>query len=325
MTNNVEKINSGNAEIVNNSDSVNWQKFQEFWKSVTVRPETITKSFNKPYQYEFSDIEDIHHRIIEVSKTYEVKSLACSFTAYYRDQKSKRTFNSFETFEAGVRGGTSPTKTITLEYNFIIQHPQTKNCGSYKITIDLVSKLAGDDFAVFPKFMRGFSNITGYIKVEHVDYVVAQNFVNVVKDWFDTRRTARENKFIKFLQNYSEYIPALCVSLVTIIFTYTVYQSVDQNLANNDLITFAKFLIANLTIVVITREILYKVGLIIEDNIDSFCALTYIDLTKGDKNLISEFKEKQEKGFRKTVYFLVVQIFVGVVSSIISTILFGIN
>jgi len=173
--------------------------------------------------------------------------------------------------------------------------------------------------------MRGFSNITGYIKVEHVDYVVAQNFVNVVKDWFDTRRTARENKFIKFLQNYSEYIPALCVSLVTIIFTYTVYQSVDQNLANNDLITFAKFLIANLTIVVITREILYKVGLIIEDNIDSFCALTYIDLTKGDKNLISEFKEKQEKGFRKTVYFLVVQIFVGVVSSIISTILFGIN
>ncbi|MBM3590809.1 MAG: hypothetical protein FJX30_05520 [Alphaproteobacteria bacterium] len=89
MTNNVEKINSGNAEIVNNSDSVNWQKFQEFWKSVTVRPETITKSFNKPYQYEFSDIEDIHHRIIEVSKTYEVKSLACSFTAYYRDQKPK--------------------------------------------------------------------------------------------------------------------------------------------------------------------------------------------------------------------------------------------
>ena len=315
MNNKIEKLN--NSEIISESGGINWQQFQEFWKSVTTRPEAITASYSKAYQYEFSDIETIHHKIIDVSKTYETKGISCNFTAYYAD-KSKRIFNSFETFDAGVRSTSSSTKSITLEYTIAIQHPQTKNYGSYKISINLISKLSFDDSAAFPKFMRAFVSITGHVKVEHVDYTVAQNFSNIVKEWFETMKTSKEGNTLKFFQKYSDQIPSFFVAIFTIIFAYTIYFGVDEKLQIGTLADFAKFAIISLTLVVIMREVMYIFGRLIENEIDSLGQLSSINLTKGDSNLISEIKNRNKDGFRKTIGFLVIEILIGLLNSAIA-------
>jgi len=315
MNNKIEKLN--NSEIISESGGINWQQFQEFWKNVTTRPETINKSFSKAYQYEFSDIETIHHKIIAVSKSYETKGISCNFTAYYTD-KSKRVFNSFDTFDVGVRSTSSSTKSITLEYTIAIQHPQTKNYGSYKISIDLISKLSGDDFMAFPKFMRAFSSITGHVKVEHVDYTVAQNFINIVKDWFETMKASKEGDTLKFFQKYSDRIPSIFVGIFTIVFACTIYLGVDEKLQSGTLADFAKFAIISLTQVVIMREIIYRIGRLIENEIDSLGHLSSINLTTGDRNLISEIKKKNKDGFHKTIKFLVIEMLIGFLNSVIA-------
>ena len=309
MNNSVEKINNDQMETTNS----NWQKFHEFWKIVTTKPETITKSFDKLYQYELSDIEDVHHKIMAISDRYKSSITNYDFTVHYQD-KTKRSFNSFETFSVGVGSISSPICSIVLEYNFAIKHEQTDNFGSYKINLNLISKIADNDFLPFPRFLRHLSKTTGYLKIEHVDYVIAQNFVNIIKDWFDGRKVTKESKTIKFLQKYSEHLPLALRELFTAIFAYLMYLNI-STYASNDVQNLLKIIIINLTFVVIARSVIHRIGSIIEYRIDSMIQLSYINITKGDKNLIAEFKEKKRSGIKRAAIALIGNIIIGTIAT----------
>lgn len=112
------KRNSG--EIINTA-GIPWQELQEFYHKIVSEKESIRKRFIDSYQYKFSDIEELHYKLQQVAENYTLELSANKFTITYVD-KNTICVSDFEQFKLRNASGAKATKSIELEYNFLIKH-----------------------------------------------------------------------------------------------------------------------------------------------------------------------------------------------------------
>jgi hypothetical protein len=318
MSKNIQKINGNNDD--NSLSSSDFKNYQNIYKIITTRPLSDEQFFQELYLYEFSDIKEIHYKINQVSEPFKGSLTSCNFKVHC-DDKNIRNFNSFEEFESSINNKASVAiKSISLEYNFLI--PPTKNdtVSSYKIEIILFSGLANESLEM-PSFFRKMKKPTGYFKIEYVNYIIAQQFITTIKDWFKSIAVEQENKLVKVLQNFSYDLPLIMREISTIMFACFAYNLAIKSNVYDDSQMLFKFVIVNLTAIVVARKVIFRIGSFIEDKIDSFVQLTYINITKGDKKLISKFQHKRKKGIWKAAFFTLLNLSISVIAPILTSML----
>ncbi len=304
---------------------ISLKAYQDLYHQITGKSEEIRQTYKEPLCIEFGDLEQLHHKISQLSDVHNVVAGSETITLYC-DKERKETFTSFERFRAYNTNSTASVKSVVLKYNFSIVPAKLKRPQEYSITIKLVSRISilkelHDDV---PSFMSGalvalMTSDVAEVRVEYVDYVVARGYVEAFDEWVKGCKKSEETPLLKFAKRRSHLIPPIGKILISILYGYFIYMSIDSVLGSNpDFILFCKFLILSSVIFVVAHNASSVAFKLVENFIDSFSTTSYIKLNKGDERQIEMHGRRNRKTFIGFVLSGLMAIALGVVASQIS-------
>lgn len=319
---------SGDVAVIgesSNSTQVSIQTLQGIYNELTGKSEQVGKSYNKPIRVQFSDIEQLNHKITQACEQYNVVSGNCSATVYYVDD-TRDQFSSFDRFRLHNSGSTSPVESVLLKYHFLVLLPKTKQPQSYTVSIRLASRVAvakrmeSEFYGAPPQIFRLMGNRTAVVEIEYVDYMVARNFLNLVDEWFKGIPTASESKLLHWFQARSHFIPrffrfstALFVALLLVaLLPHFVAQG------NTDLLTFGRFLGYGLITTYVSYTLANWAAGFIETSLDHYSELSFLKLTKGDEIEIEKAENSNKFAIAKGIGGFVLTICVSIATKIVA-------
>ncbi len=190
------------------------QVLQSIYHEITGKTESLIKTYDQAFKFEFNDLEQLNLRLTQACEQYNVSASNMSVTVYYTDD-TKETFSSFDRFRGFNAGNTSPVESILLQYNYMIVLPKVKNVQSYSVEIRIVSrtivsrKIEKQQFITFPKIIRMMGQKTAWIEIKYIDYAVARNILHVLDNWLNGVPQTKTSKIWKRFHANTEVIPYL--------------------------------------------------------------------------------------------------------------------
>jgi hypothetical protein len=159
-----------------------------------------------------------------------------------------------------------------------------------------------------PILMRFFRGGVINLDIEYVDYVVARNMISTLDSWVREIEVTKKSKTLNIFQRFSHWVPRVSGVLLLLLATISAILSADTIVASeteNSLL--AKFLIASFGFVVISYFLGSWFGRMAEYSIDRFQEISYIEINKGDKKLLDDFKRNNRGLFFKALasFFLI--------------------
>jgi hypothetical protein len=237
------------STVVIGGAQITVQQLQQIYSELTGKSESISKYYDEPIRLTLDDIEQLHHQLIQTWEQYHIVSSSCLFTVYYL-KNSKDQFNTFDRFKLQIASGSEPVESVLLKYEFLIILPNLTKPQTYSISIRVVSRLAlerrmreGTASPFMPRFIRLMGRNTGSVEISYADYAVARNFLSAIDDWFRTIPRSMENRFMKFLQSYSYWIPRIGRFVTAVIVTFIVMSILPHFISAKDtsLLNLAQF------------------------------------------------------------------------------------
>jgi hypothetical protein len=314
-------IDNKDYSMINADDAAKYHGlYHHIYQQINNKMESTTKFSSANLLIEYADIQQLHYKIEQIKATYDVKVESFSMTIYYC-KKKKETYSSFERYDVVA---TEPTLGVELIYDFSIK-PAGINRNEYqhyKIKIDLDSRIGRMhdleliDDNVMPSTLRyliATQSSTALIKVEYATLVIAKNFVDGFNDWVESCSQSKIPKYIKFLKTKSRFIPTYGSILFATIFGWIILHQIDW--AVSDVSNKTLFILSIYAAIgfYIYNKITINLLKAIRNKIDSYLALSYINLTTGDKKLINEKKQENKKNIMLFVmdvgFVLVINIF----------------
>jgi len=314
---NVEKILSVGGE----GGVVSFKLYQDIYHQITGKTEQINQKFSKNLLVEFSDVEQLHLKIMQVREVLTV--LACNETiTIFHDNERKESFTSFERFRQYNSSSTSPTTSLALQYNFSILPGGLTQAREYTIKIRLVSRvaLAAQMESDVPPFMRGrilnfVSDNTAEITIDYSDYVVARGFLEAFGEWIKGCNSTHKPKFISVLQSRSHLLHTSIPIVLMIMLSYFALSSVSEFFGDGaDPMKYARFMIVYGSSTYFAIVLGSMFGKFMERAIDSYPVLSYLKLNKGDEKLITKFNGGFGLVVFKCVLGAVLTVILGVIS-----------
>jgi hypothetical protein len=322
---------SGDIAVIgesSNAKAISLQTLQGIYNELTGKSEEVGKSYTKPIQVKFSDLEQLDHKISQACEQYNVVSDNCSVTVYYIDDTRDR-FSSFDRFRLHNAGCTSPVESILLKYNFLVLLPKTKQPQSYTITIRLASRVAvmrrmeGEFYGPPPQIIRMMRNRTAVVEVEYIDYLVARNLLNIVDEWFKGIPTAAELKWLNWLRYRSHRIPRFAKFITGVIVGLIIVALLPKFVpsGSTDLLAYGLFSAWAMLGAFAAYRTAEFFATLFEDSIDEWTEVSYVSITKGDEVEIAKAERKNRFAVIKGVAGLLFTISISVAAKIIANLL----
>jgi len=322
---------SGDVAVIGESSKsmqVSLQTLQGIYNELTGKSEEVGKSYSKPIRLKFSDIEQLNYKITQACEQYNVISGNCSTTVYYVDD-TRDQFSSFDRFRLHNSGSTSPVESVLLKYNFLVLLPKTKQPQSYTVSIRLASRVAiekrmeSEFYGAPPSIFRLMGNRTAVVEIQYVDYMVARNFLNLIDEWFKGIPTAIEFKPLHWLQARSHLIPRVARFFTAVFVALLVIALLPSFIAQGatDLLLFGRFLGYALLGTYAAYTLAGWSAAYIQDSLDHYSELSYLQLTKGDELEISKAERKNRFAIAKGIGGFILTICVSIITKIVANFL----
>jgi hypothetical protein len=289
--------NPSDGNLVNlDGAQVSMKLVQSIYNEITGRKESLSQYLKDAHEIYFEDINQLDNKINQLYEQYNIVSKSCSIKIFHVND-CKETFSSFERFKLYDSSSMSPCENIRLEYNFLIVLPNTKAPQNYNIKIDLISR-AGlrEKENAEGGFSRGIFRLaglaTGNIEIEYIDYTVARNFLVAIDHWYKSIKKNPLPKWLIFTQNNSEYIPFIFQVLSFGFVSYSIYKQAELFVSQTPSITtLFSGLIAASAALFIVAIVALRVGRICEYAIDFYSPISFVNLNRGDKKAIEDFRK----------------------------------
>lgn len=240
---------------------------------------------------------------------------------------NKESFSSFDRFKIYDKSQTSAVEGISYEFNVLIQSNGTLKPQPYKINVRLASAIAvysraekdGPSSFVLKFFRSGPLTI----EIEYVDYVIARNMMSTIESWVKEIELEKRNKFLRFMQLNSHWIPRITGATLLIIALVASFLSIDDALSGRQENAFlAKFLLSSFGFIAISYILGSWLGRVTENTVDRIQELSHIEINRGDKNLLAKFKKKNNKSYWKSGWYLLAITAHGIASSYFASTLY---
>jgi hypothetical protein len=322
----IEHGENGNNQTVRVGDSesqVSIKVYQDIYHQVTGRTEQIRKRYSENLLIEFSEIEQLHYKIMQLSDVHHVVAHN-EIVSIFHDKERKEQFTSFERFRVYNANATSPSVSLVLKYNFSIKPAGLERAQEYIITVRLTSRVAickqiDEDV---PSFARGrmisyMTDNTGEITIDYADYIIARGFLEAFEEWIRGCKTTPSSALLKRLQRWSHIIPhagrSIAAGLTMMFALRAIPELVSSAPAMAEM--WARFFIIYSGGAYLLITFMGAIGGVIEESIDSYPVLSYLKLNKGDEKLIAEFTKRSERAVLKFIGSSFVVIILGIISA----------
>jgi hypothetical protein len=314
--------NEGLVRIGQEQPPVSLKVYQAIYHQITGKTQQIRQSYSDNLLVGFSDLEELHHKVMQLCDVHHVVASNATFSVFH-DKERKGVYTSFDSFRTYSASTTSPTTTIVFKYHFSITPAGLKQPQEYVVTIRLISRLATirqmEEEA--PPFMRG--RLFGYltrnvaeVTVDHADYVIARGFIEALGEWVKGCRATPKSALLHILRQHSHRIPVfaqLCVAMVMLVFAIQALPEIFS--ANSTPATHARFFIILLGGAYIVLTLVRLLAQLIEQTIDSYPVLSYLQLNKGDEKLIAEAVSEKSRAWLRLVLFPLAEVALGIVAA----------
>lgn len=322
---------AGDVAVVGESSretQVSLQTLQSIYNDLTGKTEQVGKSYNKSFQIEFSDLEQLHLKISQACEQYNIVATNMTATVFYLDD-TRDQFSSFDRFKLHNAGSTSQVESVLLRYHLLVVLPKTRATQAYTISIRIASrmtiskKMQKEFYGAVPAIFKMMGNRVAVVDIEYVDYMLARNFLNIVDGWFNGLKTAATVPFVNWMQARSHHFPryfgffaTMAVSLL-LIFMLPNFVAPDANFER-----FGYFFGLSLVIVYCANFISRQGGSFAENALDRYSELSYLKLTKGDERAIEEAKGENKVSLIKTALALLVPVASSIIAKLVSAYFF---
>lgn len=321
----VEQENSGEVTRINVGDensSVSIKVYQDVYHQITGRTEKIRRKYSDNILVEFEEIEQLHHKILQLCDVHNIIAKNVIATVFYEKDR-KEQFTSFDRFKMQNSSSQSPTLNLLIKYNFSILLPELKSPQEYTITVKLNSRVASINelSEESPAFLRGniFRYIVGdtaEISVEYADYVIARGFLEAFDEWIKGCKKTPKNKKISFLQRHSHMFPQVgrvFLGLLTVFFSFSAISGVFENPVSQE--TMVRYGVVFVGGFMLLMHLGWSTFKYLEESVDSYVELSYLKLNRGDENLISKHQDNSNRMLRKAILAGLVTLILGYISS----------
>lgn len=302
MTNIMRSDNSGSSGgvVTFSGHAVSVEACQDIFQQITKPKTSLSKSYSNNLMLEYDDIENLNYMIGQALRGENLVAFNSSIIVVHRD-KSQAVFGSFEEFNGYATGGSSPTRVVVLIYEYAIKYGNEEKFQNYQIKIEISSKLTSyevtnDDQLPSPMkalFVRVMPTVE--VRVKYDDYIKAKNIVDLLDTWVSGRTNSDNYKsnIIKRLQTYSDTFSAIFSCLFIFGFMFYLQKNINDFVTKGSNVQeLAIFFIQILGISFLIIMIARGVGKLIENFLDFYPFLSYVNINKGDLNLIEKRKEK---------------------------------
>jgi hypothetical protein len=320
----IEHGDNGDSSEVRVGESgqlVSAKVYQDIYHQITGRTEQIRKRYSQNLLVEFSEIEQLHHKVMQLCDVHNIVARNETVSVFHHKER-KEQFTSFERFRAYNANASSPSVNVVLKYNFSVVPAGLDRPQEYVVTVRLSSRVAmlQQMESEAPPFMRGrvfgyFTGNTAEITVEYADYVIARGFLEAFDEWINGCKSEPDVPWMTFLQKWSHVIPRSLRILGALSIMYFSLTAVPFYFPGSDPQVLARFLILFGVGFYLITTLADAAGRVIEDTIDSFNVVSYLNLNKGDKKLIDEFGKRKRRIILKFLFGCIVTVALGVASS----------
>lgn len=325
MTEIIEHNDSGNGRAVRVGDShsqVSLKVYQDIYHQLTGRTEQIRKRYSENLLIDFQELQQLHHKITQLCDVHHVVAQNATISVFH-DKERKEQFTSFERFTAYNSNATSPTVNVVLKYNFSIVPAGVERPQEYIVTIRLTSRIAAmkqiEEEA--PPFMRGrlFGLVAGNvaeITVDYADYIIARGFLEGFQEWVSGCKANPKSKLLQVLRHQSHWIPTvLQLAVASIIFGFALQAIPAIIPAAATSATAARFMVIFAGGSYILLKLIRITGDLIEETIDNFPEISYLNLNTGDEKLIKEAESNKPMALLRIAIGAAGSIALGIISS----------
>jgi hypothetical protein len=311
----VVRIGGANGEA-----SVSLKVYQDIYHQVTGKTEEIRKRYTDNLLIDFSEIEQLHHKILQLCDVHRVVARNETISIFH-DQERKEQFTSFERFKAYNTNTASHTVSVVLQYSFSIIPGGLNKPQEYSVEVRLSSRIAEiqEIERDAPPFVEGgffgfMAGPTAEVRVSYVDYVIARGFIEAFSEWVKGCRTTPTNKWIKALQAKTNYFPDFGRQLTMIGIAYFALGAVSEfDLTKQE--TVVRFFIIYFTAFHALGYVGAHAFKMAAQVIDSHVEISYLYLNKGDKKLIEDYSDRKTGRIIKSVGAAVVAVILGIVAA----------
>lgn len=325
MKDNIEpgSTNVANPDRIGETDaSISFKHYQAVYHQITGRTEQIAKRYSQNLLIESSEIEQLHHKVMQLCDIYTIAARNEVVTVFHEKER-KDQFSSFERFRIYNSNTSSPTASLLLRYNFAIIPSGLNKPQEYVVTIRLNSRVAmlKQIEADAPPFMRGHMlqfliGHTAEITVDYADYVIARSFLEAFDEWILGCKAEPDYTWLAFSRRWSHNAPRLMrLSAALAIVLYALHGVPRFFAAPGDPETWARFFVIYGGGFYMITSLAYVAGQIIENAIDSLTPISYLSINKGDKNLIEDFKRRKRRVILRFALGCILTLVLGVLSS----------
>ncbi len=319
--------NNDETGIVSVADQpVSMKVIQSIYNEITGKTEKIGKSLSDDHDIDLGALKQLNHKINQMLEQYNVVGKNCSVTLYHVDD-CKNQYSSFERFELYDSSSMSPCENVQLKYNFLIVLPETKQPQSYKITVNLHSRVAlkkkaESEHGISRRIITMVSRRTGQYDIEYVDYTVARNFQTAIDQWYSSVVKGKENKIVQFLQDKSEHFDSIFRILTVAILSFAIFKNAESLIG--ELPTLQSVFLAGVfsfSSIYLLGMIAFKLGSFAERSIDGHQAISGLRLNIGDQKAFESFGNSNSKSLKGAFWSTVLVVAINVFSTYLSSLL----
>lgn len=307
--------------------SISFQLAQDFYNEITGKSERLTENIQSSFVLTLSDVEQLHHRLIQSTEQYNIASQNVTFSVSYVGDSSER-FSSLERLKlhAGHKG--LAIEEVDVVYNLLLILPKTRRPQEYKISITLVSRVAKiegmrdefDSFTFSIPLFRFERLKTGIVTIDFVDITVANSFLSTIKTWAEGLETTKTNPVLKLLRTKSRYAPTILKYgfLALAVFYASMYSkelfSMDVGLKET-----AGFILYSILASFIFYRIGLSIGEVANKNLGQVYEISYIHFTPADERLVEKSRAKVVRSGIYSGASIFMAFLIGIASSIVAT------
>ncbi len=309
-------------EIINNKNALT--KFViEMNRRMHEKSKETSKSYKNHSFISFNDIKELHNKNIQMITNLSVREETINLQISTTHVKGEGLdFKNFEEFSKECSANSTPTLEVILIYKFMIFDDDKKDFESYEIENRLISRVSQlkqiEDEAppfVSKAFLSNIISPTSKITIKHDNYVKARNFISMFDEWVEgiDESNGFGVKLLNWLKSISHHIRRFGKIAIICILGFFTAKAIDTSLV--EINSLAKFIVAYMTIFFVMWNISDMTLGKLEESIDSYLPLSYLEINKGDKKLIKNYKQRNSKSIFISFLSIAGTIILGIMSS----------